>query len=123
MRPTIVSSTTCVVFVRPIARFPSLQASPRESTCADRDLFFLLGNFGWLRQPDPQNAFFELRLDLRGIRIVRKRDGPAERTVAALNHVPVLVLVGFVAFRLFLAADGQNAVRKGDIDVLFVDAR
>src|SRR5262249_14622513 len=100
-----------------------LRVSLQESAGADRDLFFLLGDFRRLRQPDAQHTLIELRFDLGGIRIIRKRDGPAEGTVAALDHVPVLVFGGFVTFGLFLGADGQNAIRKSDVDVLFIDAR
>ena len=35
-----------------------------KSAGADRDLFFLLGDFGGLWQPDAQHALFELRFDL-----------------------------------------------------------
>src|SRR6516164_2932869 len=93
------------------------------SALADLDLLFLFGDLGGLRQTNAQYALVKLRLNPSGVRVIGERDGPAERTVAALDHVPVLVLVGLIALGLFFTPDSQDTIRQRDVDVLFIYAR
>ena len=74
----------------------------------DLNLLLLLRHLRWLWQVDVQYALIKFRLDLRRVGIEGQGNRPAERTIAALHHVPVLILVLLVALGLFLAADGQQ---------------
>src|SRR6516162_10703824 len=59
----------------------------------DLDFLLLFGHLCRLWQVDVQHALIKLPLDLGRIRIERQRDCSAERAVAALYHMPVLVLI------------------------------
>jgi hypothetical protein len=73
----------------------------------DFDLLLLLRHLCRLWQVDVQHALIKFRLDLGRVRIERQRYYSAKRAVAALYHMPILVLVLFVALGFFLTADGQ----------------
>jgi hypothetical protein len=88
----------------------------------DLDLLLLLRHLCRLWQVDAQNALIKFRLDLGRVRIERQGYCPAERAVAALHHMSILVLVLFVALGPFLAADGQHPIGECHIEILLVDA-
>src|SRR5262249_13461533 len=95
----------------------------RASGFLDLDLLLLLRHLCRLWQVDVQYALIELRLDLRRIGIKRQGKRSAKRAIAALHHVPVLVLVLFIARALFFTADGQQPVSECYVEILLIDAR
>src|SRR5262249_39942903 len=95
----------------------------RASGFLDLDLLLLLRHLCRLWQVDMQHALIELCLDLRRIGIERQRDRSSKRAIAALHHVPVLVLVLFIARAFLLTADGQHPISECYVEILLVDAR
>src|SRR6516162_3530200 len=95
----------------------------RASSFLDLDLLLLLRHLCRLWQVDVQYALIELRLYLRRIGIERQRDRSAKRAITALHHVPVLVLVLFIARALLLTADGQHPISEYYVEILLIDAR
>ena len=88
----------------------------RASLAADQLL--MLGSSISLRLPisaagvvDVQYALIKLRLDVRRVGIERQGNCSTERAIAALHHVPVLILVLLVPFGPFLAADATSRRR------------
>src|SRR5215472_14079129 len=88
----------------------------------DLNLLLLLRHLHWLWQVDVQYALIKFCLDLRGVRIEWQRDRPAKRAIAAFHHVPVLVLVLFIARGLFLTADGQHPISECYVEIFLIDA-
>ncbi len=71
--------------------------SCRTSGFLDLDLLLPLRHLRRLWQVNVQYALIKLRLDFRRIGIERQGNRSAERAIAALHHVPVLILVLLVA--------------------------
>src|SRR5262249_20142894 len=102
-------------------------SSKGSRTCSasgflDLNLLLLLRHLRWLWQVDVQYALIKFCLDLRRVGIEGQGNRSAERTIAALHHVPVLILVLLVALGLFLAADGQQPIGECYVEILLIDA-
>src|SRR6516225_10529266 len=88
----------------------------------DLNLLLLLRHLRWLWQVDVQYALIKLCLDLRRVGIEWQRDRPAKRAIAAFHHVPVLVLVLFIARGLFLTAEGQHPIGECYVEIFLINA-
>jgi hypothetical protein len=80
--------------------------SSRTSGFLYLDLLLFLRHLRRLWQVDVQYAPIKLRLDFGRVGIKRQGNRSAERAIAALHHVPVLILVLLIAlggpFRIVL---------------------
>src|SRR5262245_34953359 len=88
----------------------------------DLNLLLLLRHLRWLWQVDVQYALIKFCLDLRRVGIEGQGNRSAERTIAALHHVPVLILVLLVALGLFLTADGQHPISECYVEIFLINA-
>jgi hypothetical protein len=98
----------------------SAAGSCSASGFLDLNLLLLLRHLRWLWQLDMQYALIKFCLDLRRVRIEWQRDRPAKRAIAAFHHVPVLVLVLFIARGLFLTADGQHPISECYVEIFLI---
>ena len=108
---------------------PQLRVRPARTSCRliDLDLatLFLRYRIGRLGECDLENAILELRRHQVRVDLVRNRERALKRTTGALNAVEgaSFLLLLLIVLGSLLTPDGELVVHKGDVDVLFVDAR